>query len=191
MALTTLANIKLLEGISDTSQDARLTLLLATVSANIRRRYGLPIESEVLTQRLDGPPYPDLVLDAAPVLATPTPVVTENGAALVLNTDYEIRGRRLIRLSAGSPIAWLRGTLNVSASYSAGYATVPSDFEDAAIMQIRHVFHLGAGTGEQRLGLSSKALSTGGDLGYVAVQGELLAGVLEIIEAHRAQVALL
>lgn len=189
MPLATRDEVKNAEGISlgVTTWDDEIDALILSVTQRIRRYAGFPIDSEAFVEKHDGPPWPEIILNASPVLLITS--VVESGATLA-GTDYEAVGRRLIRLSAGYPIAWVRGSRNVTVSYSAGFSSVPADIQRAAVLQIRHELHLGKNPNEHLLAMPSKALAQGGSAAFVGVEGELLAGVRHTIDVRRSSVRL-
>ncbi len=186
MPLTTLAAVKLQDGITTTDWDAVISPIITSVDSRMRSALRLPIESEAKAEKHDGPPFPELLLRAGPIIGNP--VVTESGASLTVAVDFEVDGIRLIRLSGGSPRSWVAGSRNVSVAYNAGYAAVPADIAQAALVQVRHEFHLAKNQHEMRLALGSSVLSAGGDTTYLFTGGELLPQVVQVLRARRAMV---
>lgn len=189
MPLTTRSEVKDAEGIDAgvTTWDAEIDLLILSVTQRIRRYARFPIESEAFSEKHSGMGWSEILLNASPVLSITS--VVESGATLAAS-DYEAVGRKLIRLSAGYPTPWVRGERNITVSYTAGFSSVPSDIQRAAVLQIRHELHLGKNPNEHLLARSSVSLASGGSAAFAAVEGELLAGVRHVIDVRRASVVL-
>jgi hypothetical protein len=199
MALTDLARVKLEQGIGDVTYDALLTGLIDSVSVAMNRWMGRSIESATYTsEKYDSPRSHELLLRQWPIITTT--VVLEGTQTLVLGTDYERELERgiLIRISGigGAPISWrssvqifdeypsLPRLRHISVTYTAGYATIPTDLAEAATLQVRHLFQQTI-PGGGRLGLDRKAIDTGGETGYVASGAQFLPGVIEVMNQYR------
>lgn len=137
-SLLTLAEIKSAVGVTDSSQDAELTLLAAYISAVITRQCQVPtagvipptlrLETVTDTIRLSREQSGPLYLSRKPVVTFT--LVSEAGVTLTAS-DYEADGHALYRLSAGERINWASGEHIIT--YSAGYDVVPYDLKFAAI----------------------------------------------------------
>lgn len=189
MPLATRDDVKNAEGIdlAVTTYDAEIDALILSVTQRMRRYARFSLDSESVTEKFDGPPWPEIVLGSAPIISITS--VTESGAVLA-GTGYETAGRRLIRLSGGYPIAWVRGSRNVTVVYSAGFSSIPADIQRAAVLQIRHELHLGKNPNDHLLARTGISLPQGGSASFAAVEGELLKGVREVLDARRATVML-
>lgn len=147
--------------IADTSYDGRFQRWITQCSRAIMRYSNRTFAVETLTDSFfpDRDPYayqvpngtPDLQLSRYPVLtraadpeasppiaAIPAPVVIENGLTLVEGTDYVVDYDKglLQRLgTTGYAIDW--PAWNVTVAYTAGFATIPEDVEDACIRLVK------------------------------------------------------
>lgn len=163
-SLTQLTTVKTLFGITDTSDEAVLNILIPQASASIEnycnRTFAQQAYSEIFTIWTD-PFYRStrrgvsgLQLSRFPVIPAADPIVLTvtdtdiNGVitTLVLGTDFLIdySTGQLTRISSGGvPIWWHSGTTTVV--YTAGYVlpgdtgtrTLPFDIEDATIRVTR------------------------------------------------------
>lgn len=155
--LTTVANVKLMLGITDASKDAVLALLIRQVSAAIEnrceRQFALRTY-QTIYRRGDGISPVSATLDKAPLVVPRWPIVsiasvTESDGVttttLVAGTDYEVDARLglLFRLASTIPARWVAQTITVT--YDAGYTvpasgasyTLPADLESVAIEWVR------------------------------------------------------
>ncbi|TIO72236.1 head-tail connector protein [Mesorhizobium sp.] len=145
-ALTTLANVKAELSITDASLDTLLTSYIGSASAAIaqycNRTFGVQTlkdeawpEREFYSYQLPGT-LSAIQLSNWPVVAVTS--LTENGDALVDGTDYRVDKATgtLLRLDGlGYVKPWLAWP--IVATYSAGYATIPADIDDAAVRMVK------------------------------------------------------
>ena len=161
MALTTLADLKTYLGITDTSEDDLLNLLIADADAAILGYIGRTIESATLTEYYSGDGTQMLVLQQRPVTAVTSANVDDGGyagqasgafpvaTAWTAGEDFFIRTVVENESNTGELVAikgpgtftgdreprtwgeWPLGTGNIKVVYTAGYATVPSDLAGA------------------------------------------------------------
>lgn len=135
---------KTLLGITNTAQDAVLTLWIANASTAVRNFCNNPFVIETMTEQYwpprDG--WPGSVrADTQPLQVSRWPVtgvtsvietITGTPTTLVQGTDYLLDAPvgQLIRLDTfGYPKGWRSNPIAVV--YAAGYATIPSDISDA------------------------------------------------------------
>lgn len=151
--LTTLARVKQELGQTTSKNDTLLTGYIATASRAAARYCRGEIVSEEVSDRFRA--YP--IIDSASLTNLPrkiylsrTPVtaiasVTEDGIALVQDTDYELHGvdqvAYLVRLCNDYPIPWaFRKTV---VQYTAGYAlgtTLEPDIEQAVVEMVKDMW---------------------------------------------------
>ena len=161
MALTTLADLKTYLGISDSSEDALLNLLIADADAAILGYIGRTIEQATLTEYYSGDGTQMLLLKQRPVTAVTSVHVYQSGysgqgsGAFASSTEWTAGEDFYIRTvvenesNTGELVAikgpgtftadhqpktwgeWPRGTGNIKVVYTAGYSTVPSDLAGA------------------------------------------------------------
>jgi len=141
--LTDLTTVKTELSITGSTYDAQLGRYITVASLAAEQYCNRMFVVETVQDRFDIT-FPRLRFGGEEKLQTSRwPVITmtsltENGTALVKDTDYKIDTSNglLIRLdSNGDPTTW--GQSPVVAIYSAGYATIPADLEDAVIRMIR------------------------------------------------------
>lgn len=141
--LTTLANVKdelsVTDGASDSILRRYVTSASAAASQYCNRVFAaetiseqfLPMPNQRATRFVSGG-VPSLQLGRWPLISVTS--VTEDDVLLVVDTDYTINSTngQLLRIgSDGLPIKW--PPVEIVVVYVAGYATVPSDLEDAVI----------------------------------------------------------
>jgi len=144
--LTTLAKVKAELSITGSAQDALLTSYIGSASAAIEqfcnRTFGVATikdeawpDREVYSFQLPGS-LSSIQLSSWPVVAMTS--LTENGDALVESTDYRVDKLTgtLYRLDGlGYVKPWLAWP--IVGIYSAGFATIPADVDDAAVRMVK------------------------------------------------------
>ena len=161
MALTTLADLKTYLGITDTSEDDLLNLLIADADAAILGYLDRAIEQASLTEYYSGDGTTNLLLQQRPVTTITSVHVDAAGYAgqgsgafdstteWTAGTDFYAQSVVENESNTGNIIAikgpgtftadhqpmtwgeWPRGTGNIKVVYTAGYSTVPSDLAAA------------------------------------------------------------
>lgn len=210
--LTSLATVKTLFNINDTSKDARLNFFIPMASAQVEnycnRSFAQEPVSEVI--RIWADPWgrvtrsgvPELQLQRYPVAVPAGSIVltvTENGTLLVKGTDYEIdysRGKlqRLLTNLDGSisPIYWPFGEIDVV--YTAGYVlpsagasrNLPSDLEDATTRLVRRAYFA---SDRDPMQTSHSEPNLGSTSYWVGANGSgMLPDVCDILENYREPV---
>lgn len=137
--LTTVANLKAHLGIpsAETSQDTRMELLINAASDSIERYLDRKLKSQTITEYQHGRRQDSLLLHEWPVtgiteLRVDMDHVFSDASTLIPSADYGIGDDKnsLIYFDTVFP----RGNHNIKIVYVAGYATVPSDIEMAALL---------------------------------------------------------
>ena len=133
--LTTLARYKTFYGITDTASDAKITMILGMISAEIEAYCGRIFGKDDYTKTCKGTGTEFLILDQSPIL---TATATENDEEF---TDFTIQ--------SGVMLEYTDGVFNTASdytiSYTAGYilpedateevpSTLPLDLENACIV---------------------------------------------------------
>ncbi len=144
--LVELADVKAELGLSGTGDDAWLNKVIARASAAAAQYCNRTLVSEVVKDEFwparDGFPWvlpggvAPLQLSRWPVIAIGS--VTENGVALANPDDYRLDARagHLTRLDGnGWPRKW--PALPIAVQYTAGYAPIPADLQDAVIRMVK------------------------------------------------------
>lgn len=154
MALTTLANVKawLKENSVNADRDAVLTRLIDAASDYVETWLGRTILQDTYSYTVDGHGGAKLVVENYPVIAVssvmvdnvPIPASVNGGFGYVFNeVRIALIGHR-----------FARGLQNVYLSYTAGYATVPAELEQAVIELVSLRYKE-----TDRIGLVSKGLA--------------------------------
>lgn len=163
--LTTLPRVKAHLGIkdTDTNSDSILTWLITAASQWVIKQLGdRPIKSADYTDFFDGDGSRSLTLRHAPVTAVSRVQVDDDdpipARATVTGEGYvEDNGR----LKLTPQYAFTPGIKNVEVRYTAGYATVPEDLEQAVVMWVAELHR-----GRDRTGLASRSSPQGDTLSF-------------------------
>ena len=188
MSLTSLEAVRVHENItSGTTHDSILQSLIVAVSSAMVSWIGQEIEeTTVTTEKIDSIGQVAIFTRHRPIVSITT--LKENGTTLTENTHFECLGNdkpigRIVRTGGGLPIAWASGSRVISVTYKYGYKSVPQDLELACIKQVRHEFAQTKASGANRLGVTGKALDTGGTLSYE--RDGFLPSVLQVMARYR------
>lgn len=147
-ALCALEDVKSYLGITNTNQDALITTLISNASAFIESFCGRVFESASYSETRNGNGAASIFTRQSPITAVSS--VTVDGVAIQAAPDtisygYVTDGQRIyLRGSAGVgtrtqallggfPIAFTRGIQNVVLAYTAGYAVIPADLNQACV----------------------------------------------------------
>jgi hypothetical protein len=193
-ALTNLADLKAYLLISSNQHDDLMTSLVNAVSAlfnahtgrNLTARdYSPDPQAEHYDQAnaiLDGSGYPELLLPQYPIVALDS--LTLDGAILPQAQGSNQWGY-VLDVSAGvvslAGGAFTRGKANVTATYRAGYETIPPDLAQAALEQTAVRFQESA-AGGGRLGVAARTLPDG-SVSYASTP--LLSQVAAVLDRYR------
>lgn len=205
--LTTLANVKLWLGISDSSADAILSRLITTESATFRKLAGRDFASQTYVETIDGSdprirrgPSPDLWTGPFPgvggigsgwaVNLTNWPVISVT--SVVVDGDVipagshsgesaQVDGWVLVdsyRIELlGASYSLTGGVQNIVITYVAGYATIPDDIDQAMCELVGYRYRE-----RDRIGQRSKTI----DGGSVAFMTDLVPpSVQAVIDTYR------
>lgn len=141
--LTALANVKAELGITDGASNAILTRYISGASQAAMQYCNRVFAVETVSEQFLAQHQGRLVRGGvAPLQLARWPLVTvstvtENSAALALTDDYlvDAAAGQLTRLDgSGFPSRWC--SLPLVVAYSAGFATIPADLEDAVIRMV-------------------------------------------------------
>lgn len=135
--LTTLARVKRSLNLVDTDSDEVLTEVIASISARMRRYMGRQITTVTRTleryshggksYRLQLAEWPLISVDAVQV---------DGEVVDAADRDVQEAVGHVLYGAAGSQSDWPRGTRHIEVTYTAGYAEVPDDIEQAATTQV-------------------------------------------------------
>lgn len=216
MALTTLADVKTFLGISDTSEDVKLTAMVSQADAAIKQYCGRQLESASRTEYYDGDGTAALLLRQRPVTSVTSVHVDEGGyagqgtdafpstTAWTAGTDFFVRFTDESERNTGELVAikgpgtftadgdprtwgsWPNGTGNIKVIYLGGYTAVPDDLLLAANLIVSEMRN----TAEVGRDLSGEHL---GGYSYTLASGGLpgMASARQILNKYRDLVAML
>mgnify|MGYP000844096789 CR=1 FL=1 len=178
--LTTVARVKTFLDISGSSLDTILGTLLNGASEAMQSYMDRRIPQAAYTgEKLSGSGFTSaLCLRHYPVASSPALVLTLNGSTVDSSLyDLDLDTGMIHRVSSAAAAwltdaedgvpSWPRGKRIYSAAYTAGYATVPEDLQNAAIRQTALEFKRSKPGGD-RIGLAGTTLDV--------AQGQYLTG---------------
>jgi len=132
--LTTVANLKQWLNISTTTDDALLARLVTACSTAIQNYLNRQFASASYTDNIDGEATNAIILGNYPVTAVAS--LTIDGIAIPSSTGTGVPGfvwdMYGVQLVPGL-YQFTRGNGNITVSYTAGYAAIPLDLEQACI----------------------------------------------------------
>ena len=156
-ALTSLADLKLFLDITTSAKDDLLRLLINCTTDFIEKYCGRRFKSTVYTnEEYDGTGTPDLPLNQYPIITFTTLSVNnyvdnQDDWETVASTDYFVyTNEGMLKLISNT----LQTPQRYRATYTAGYATIPSDLEWACLKICAKTYlrRLGEGVESERLG---------------------------------------
>ena len=130
--LTTLANAKLWLGVTNASDDLLLTRIVSSASVFIQEWVARPLLAQSFTFTASGRGSTKLVLPNYPITAVASVTVDGQGIPAStgpLSSGYTFDAYQVYLLGYG----FNNGINNVVVAYTAGYATVPLDIEQACL----------------------------------------------------------
>lgn len=177
MALTTAAAVKAYKPITGTELDALINSLVPRASAAIETYLSRKIESTAHVEIRDGNGGRSMMLKQYPVTAVSA--VTVDGQPIPQSSGFGASGWRLANRSLVlDGYSFAHGDANVQIEYTAGYATVPPDIEQACIETI-----LLALERRSHIDVSSKSLA-GETISYITA--DLPPSARKALDPHRS-----
>lgn len=177
MALVTVSELKELLSIAHAEDDALLTTIVDAASKWFESQVGRTITATDYVEIQDGQGGTSIVPSHYPVISIATSGLVIDGTVVTLSTGYGVAGYYLsgdvIKLRSQYVTS---GSGNVSISYRAGYATVPSDVKQA-VLEIAALMY----REKDRVGQQSRTGPDGSTVFYYAPP----ARVVSTIEAYR------
>jgi hypothetical protein len=149
-------------GTVDATRDALLSQIIAGTTAQMQNWMERLIVQQTSTgEKLDGYGEEFIYVNHHPIIEITA--LTENGAALVLDTDYEhteddMLAGRIVRISGDYPVSWSSGKRNVVLTYDSGYVNVPGDLVVAATGLVVVRFNETARSGKGWRSLNTKGV---------------------------------
>ena len=159
--LTTLDAVKAYLNIQGTASDGVLTRLISQCSFAVGNFLNRNLLTQSYTESYDGNDSAALMLRQTPVTAVSA--LTVNGTAVQASSDgiyrdgFAFDSNRLIMINR----RFSRGMQNIRVTYTAGYASIPGDVEEAVIEFVSDRYRMISRIGEQ-----SKAIPEGGSVSY-------------------------
>ena len=133
--LTTLAAVKAYAGITNSEMDALITSLITRVSAAIENYVQGVISQQAVSETRNGNGGAAMLLADYPVTSVESLVI--DGQTIPPAAGFGLPGWRLAdRLIVMVGYAFNRGRANVVVNYTAGFATIPADIEQACIESV-------------------------------------------------------
>lgn len=152
--LTTLTDVKLWLNITSDTSDAILTKLIAGASSFIEGWLSRPLASAAYTERYNGTGAYAMLLNNYPITAVSSLVIdgaTVPAAASSTGNGYlfDTGGLYLV-----GPYCFTRGRQNITITYTAGYATIPANIQQACFELVSKKYKE-----RDRIGQNSKTLA--------------------------------
>ena len=139
---------------TDVSQDAYLERLINSSSEQIERYCGRKLVSQAYTRFFDGNRSNELLLPDIPASAITTVSVDSTRLFPVesnlLPEEYSLVDGIVLRRHSGF---WAVGSQNIKVAYTAGFAEIPADLEDACILLVELRFRMKS---DRRIGRESQ-----------------------------------
>ena len=179
MALSTLDNVKAFLKITDSGQDAFLTLCVNAAGEALARLIGEDYEGTVITaERHSGRGHAIIMRHGIASVQT----VVEWNTSLPSSGYAFVAGSRTLRRvdSNGNALSWAAGTRNIAVSYTA-QDTAPGDVEWAATNLAAFLFKQSDESGKARLGMAGSANAQGGTTQYIQ-DGLRLPAVMQMLK---------
>jgi hypothetical protein len=161
---TTVAACKVQLGITDTTQDAFLESLVNRSYKILETFLGRKMKEADYVEYYDGPDdeSPDtLLLNQWPIIEVES--IHDDlerlfgSDSLIAASDMVIyKERGLVKLFRNQS-CFQRGAQNIKVAYTAGYATMPGDLEDAAIQMVEHMYNRSRTNGFDSASLGGKS----------------------------------
>lgn len=141
--LCSLADVKTYFNITTSSEDAVLTALIAAASANIEQYCNRTFAQATYAETRNGNGADSIFVRQSPIVSVQSVLV--NGLAVPAAADAQHDGfvfdgeriyiRSRSRYPSPSGVVWRfeRGVQNVQLAYTAGYATIPADLNQACV----------------------------------------------------------
>jgi hypothetical protein len=168
---TDLAAVKLDANITttDANRDTVLTSYIAGVTGQMQDYMGRDIVQGTTTEKIDGYGFDTIRTANNPI--TNITSLTEDGTALVENTDFESVNRDLergeiIRISGGYPATWAKARRNIAITYDHGYVAIPLGLVTACTSLVVAKFNESVRSGKAWGGLSSKGVNPNDSVTY-------------------------
>lgn len=147
MVLFTAAEFKEWEGVPGTRYDASITRIAAAVTEMVNRYCSRKIEAADYVEEIDGSGTTEIAISNPPLRAVSSVIVTQlrnfSTTTPLAASQYVTESHGVIRmlptvqlsqiLSLNAPIFPV-GVQNIQVSYSGGFATVPEDLKQGALM---------------------------------------------------------
>jgi hypothetical protein len=158
----TLAQIKSFAGITVTTYDAELTLIIENTTGAMQRYMQRDITQTVYSveRHSFAQAASRLVLNHRPIISVQE--VRVDGS-VVATADYVAQLPEGVLYSAGG---WPSGSYHVEADYTAGYATIPAALVSACLLQSRYIWTQYQKGGD-RFGEAQRAEASGGSTAFV------------------------
>ncbi len=172
LTFSDLARVKLDANISgtDADRDTVLSSMIAGVSKRMQDWMNRPIvQTTTASEKVDIVGEIKIQTKHYPIISVSA--LTENGTALVEDTDFEMtpedleRGQ-ISRISGGFPASWISGPRVVAVSYVHGFAEVPYSLVVAATDLVVNKYFETVQSGKGWRGLASKNVDPGSSGAY-------------------------
>lgn len=150
--LTTLDRVKTYLGLTTNHDDPFLQRMLSASSDFIVEYLSRPIKQATYTEKYDGKGMPVLFLRYRPVISIASLSIA---GSTIGSGSYSFDDNRVALTSDVFP----RGTMNISITYDAGYATVPPNVENVCIEMTAYMYREAPRLASVSKGLAGETVS--------------------------------
>lgn len=172
MGLTTVANVKTYLGIAGSADDALIENLIDRVTNFVQKYCNRKFTKSNYDEYYDGSGTGYLLLPNYPIDSV---TLLEIDDITKASTDYAIyTDSGMIRLKNGQ---FTDGILNVHVTYTAGYANVPKDLEQACTEIVAMKYY---SRGTEKFGVTARSFGEGGTISYEKTLPAEIKSVLDL-----------
>ncbi|MGR3311206.1 MAG: head-tail connector protein [Candidatus Brocadiales bacterium] len=172
MGLTTVANVKAYLGIAGSTDDAFIENLTDRVTNFVQKYCNRNFTRSSYDEYYDGNGSGYLFLPDYPIVSV---TLLEIDDIVKASADYAIyTDTGMVRLKNGK---FNDGILNVHMIYTAGYATVPKDLEQACTEIVAMKYY---NRGTEKFGVTARNFGEGGTISYERTLPAEIKGVLDL-----------
>jgi hypothetical protein len=172
MGLTTVANVKTYLGVVGSADDALIENLIDRVTNFIQKYCNRNFTRSNYDEYYDGSGTGYLFLPSYPIVSVALLEIDDVAEA---STDYAIYAETgMIRLRNGK---FNDGILNVHVTYTAGYANVPKDLEQACTEIVAMKYY---SRGTEKFGVTARNFGEGGAISYERTLPAEIKGILDL-----------
>ncbi|MBI2560299.1 MAG: phage gp6-like head-tail connector protein [Planctomycetes bacterium] len=172
--LTTVVNVKAYLGVTGSADDSLIENLIDRVTEFVQRYCNRKFIRSTYDEYYDGNGTVYLFLSSYPIVSVE---LLEIDAIAKASADYAIYADAgMIRLKDGK---FSEGVLNVHVTYTAGYASIPKDLEQACTEIVAMKYY---NRGTEKFGVTVRNFGEGGAVSYASTLPSEIKDVLDLFK---------